>query len=189
VRNSTAADDGNPMVQAFGRGGAQRSRRGARAYISCHDMLTIADYRALAEVRHRIRTFLAFSESEARAAGLEPQQHQLLLAVKGLPHGERATIRGVAARLVLKHHSVVELVNRLEALGLVERAHSDVDAREILVAITRRGERVLQKLSVAHRDEMRSAGPPLIEALEKLAPKRARARARARARSSSRSAA
>jgi DNA-binding MarR family transcriptional regulator len=126
------------------------------------------DYAALAEFRRRIREFLAFSEERARAEGLEPRQHQLLLAIKGLPRGERPTIRAVAERLRLRHNSVVELVDRLEKRGLVRRAPNPSDRREILVSIEPPGERLLRRLSLAHSAELRTAGPALVRALGKV---------------------
>lgn len=123
------------------------------------------DYRALAELRHQIRRFLAFSEREARAAGLEPQQHQLLLAVKGLPAGSRPTIGTLAERLVLRHHTVVGLVDRLVAARLAVRRRDAEDGRTIHVCITPRGERLLRRLSLTHRAELRTAGPALAAAL------------------------
>jgi len=133
------------------------------------------DYRALAELRHRIRCFLTFSEQQARDAGVEPQQHQLLLAVKGLPAGSRPTIGVLAERLQLKHHTVVGLVDRLVASELAERRPSPDDGREIFVHLSARGERVLRKLSLAHRAELSNAGPALVAALDSLlrAPRRA----------------
>jgi DNA-binding MarR family transcriptional regulator len=124
------------------------------------------DYRALAEFRHQLRRFLTFSEEKARGAGIEPQQHQLLLALKGLPESERPTIRVLAARLLLKHHTVVELVDRLADRKLVVRQKSDADGREILVKPTLEGERILRRLAVAHQSELREAGPALVRALE-----------------------
>ena len=130
--------------------------------------MLLAQYRGLAELRHRIRLFLAFSERDARAAGVEPQQHQLLLAMKGLPEGERATVRALAGRLLLKHHSVVELADRLERRGLIARRASTLDRRETLLCITATGERLLRKLSVTHQNELRSEGGALMRALEML---------------------
>jgi DNA-binding MarR family transcriptional regulator len=129
---------------------------------------SLLQYRALAELRHQIRRFIVFSEGEARAAGLEPQQHQLLLAVKGLPEGQRPTIRVLAERLQLRHHSVVELIDRLVSHKLVARRRGDVDRREILVDVTPAGERLLRRLSLAHQAELRSAGPELVAALRPL---------------------
>jgi len=141
-----------------------RKRTYARALDASPDLEP--DYRALAELRHRIRRFLTFSEQQARAAGVEPQQHQLLLAVKDLPHGSRPTIGVLAERLQLKHHTVVGLIDRLVAAEFAERRPSPDDGREIFVHISARGERVLRKLSLAHRAELSSAGPALVAALE-----------------------
>lgn len=127
-------------------------------------MLGIDDMRALAELRHQMRKLVAFSEREARKAGLLPQQHQLLLAVKGLPESERPTIRTLAGRLLLKHHSVVELVGRLVEKGLAERERGE-DRREILVRITPAGERVLRRLAAVHHDELQTLGPALLGSL------------------------
>ena len=129
------------------------------------DDLSLADYRALAEFRYQIRKFLYFSEGQARAYGLEPQQHQLLLAVQGIPPGKKPTIGELAARLRLRHHSTVELVNRLEALGAVIRARSDQDRRQVIVQLTRSGASLLRKLSLAHRHELETSGPELARAL------------------------
>jgi DNA-binding MarR family transcriptional regulator len=129
-------------------------------------MITLADHQALAEFRYQIRRFLTFSEREARATGIEPRQHQLLLAIKGLPSGQRPTIRILAERLQVRHHSAVELANRLVERRLVTRRRGDVDGREVLLQITAQGERLLARLSLAHRNELRSMGPDLVRALE-----------------------
>jgi DNA-binding MarR family transcriptional regulator len=129
--------------------------------------LSDTDYRLLAEFRHQLRCFLAFSEEQAKAAGLQPQQHQLLLALRAAP--EVPTVGYLAKRLVLRHHSAVELVDRLEERGLVRRVRSPEDRRQARVNITAEGERVLLKLSVAHRAELQRTAPGLVEALRKLA--------------------
>ena len=123
-------------------------------------------YRALAEFRHQIRRFLHFSEQAARAAGLEPRQHQLLLALKGRPAGAEATIGMLAKRLQLRHHSVVELADRLAERGLVRRRRDKRDRRQVFVDLTRTGERLLRELSRHHRTELKSAGPALVAALQ-----------------------
>lgn len=123
------------------------------------------DYQALADFRYEIRRFLAFSEEAARRAGLEPQQHQALLALRGLDGKERATIGALARRLMIRHHSAVELAYRLEAPGLIRRSRNDADRREVLLELTARGERLLDKLSAVHRSELRSAGHRLLRAL------------------------
>jgi DNA-binding MarR family transcriptional regulator len=142
-------------------------------FLSCYDIirgmetLTLSDYTSLAELRYQIRCFLSFSEQAARAAGLEPRQHQLMLSLKGLPPSERPTIGELAERLQIQHHSAVELVNRLTAAGYVRRRRAGDDRREVLLALTAKGEKVLQALSLHHRAELRSAGPALVLALRR----------------------
>ena len=156
---------------------ATRARKSAHALERTPSLPDI-DYHALAELRHQIRRFLVFSEREARAAGIEPQQHQLLLALKGLPPGLDQSIRVIADRLQLKHHTVVGLVDRLCAAGLVVRSRNQADARSIFLHITPKGERLLRGLSLAHSAELKSAGPALLAALESLLTKHTRATAR-----------
>ena len=133
------------------------------------ESLTLSDYTSLAELRYQIRCFLSFSEQAARAAGLEPRQHQLMLSLKGLPKDARPTIGEVAERLQIQHHSAVELVNRLAAAGYVrrKRAGAGEDQREVLLALTPKSEKVLRELSLHHRAELRSAGPTLVKALRR----------------------
>lgn len=130
--------------------------------------LSLRDYRALAEVRYRIRAFLTFSEDAARDAGIEPQQHQLLLAVRGLPAGASATIKTLAARLQIQHHSAVELATRAEASALVRRHRSVDDRRVVTLGLTPHGARVLERLSHEHRRELSAAAAHLISALRTL---------------------
>jgi DNA-binding MarR family transcriptional regulator len=132
--------------------------------------LGAGQYRALAELRYQIRRFLAFSEAAARDAGVEPQQHQLLLALKALGADDRPSIRTIAERLQIQHNSAVELVKRSVERGLVERGTSRDDRREASLHLTRAGERLLRRLSLAHRSELRSAAPLLAQALEALLP-------------------
>ena len=127
--------------------------------------LSLEEYRALAEFRHQVRPFLCFSEEQVRALGIEPQQHQLLLAIKGLPEGALATIGELAERLQLRHHSTVELVNRLEKQGHVARELSKQDRRQVIVHLTPSGAAMLRKLSLAHHQELETAGPRLTKAL------------------------
>jgi DNA-binding MarR family transcriptional regulator len=130
--------------------------------------LGIGQYRALAEVRYQIRRFLNFSEDAVRSVGVEPQQHQLLLVLKALAPDHRPNIRTVAERLQIQHNSAVELVRRTVERGLVERRTSEEDRREASLALTALGERVLRRLSLAHRSELRSAAPGLLSALQAL---------------------
>lgn len=129
-----------------------------------HD-LSIDQYRDLAEFRRRIRRFLHFSELTAKEHGLEPQQHQLLLAVHGLPEGVRPTIREIASRLFIEHHSAVELVNRLEHKGKIARQPGAEDKREVWIRLTPSGRAILRKLTLAHRNELERSGPELIRSL------------------------
>jgi len=119
----------------------------------------------MAELRYEVRRFLRFSENAARAAGLEPQQHQLLLALKGLPAGKRPTLGVLAERLQIQHHSAVELVDRLASRGFVRRYRSRTDRRQVYVRLTDSGEEVLRKLSLHHLHELKSVGPALLRVL------------------------
>ncbi len=130
--------------------------------------LTLADYEALAEFRYQIRQFLHFSEEAVKRAGMEKQQYQFMLAIKGMPEGVRPLIRELAQRMQIQHHSAVELVNRMEAKGFVRRERGQNDRREVLVGLTPKGESVLAELAQHHRDELRTAGPRLIAALQRL---------------------
>jgi len=129
---------------------------------------SLQDYRALAELRYQVRRFLSFSESAARAAGIEPQQHQLLLAIKGLPSDRRPTIKALAERLCVQHHTVVALVDQVAARDFARRERHDLDRREILVRLTPTGESLLTRLSILHRDQLRTVGPTLAEALAEI---------------------
>jgi DNA-binding MarR family transcriptional regulator len=127
--------------------------------------LSIDQYRDLAEFRRQIRGFLHFSEATAKENGIEPQQHQLLLAVHGLPDGIAPTIREIASRLFIQHHSAVELVSRLENTGAIARSHGSQDRREVWIRLTPAGRALLRKLAMAHRTEMDRSGPELARTL------------------------
>jgi DNA-binding MarR family transcriptional regulator len=136
--------------------------------------LSSADYRSLAAFRYEIRKFLSFSEQAAREAGIEPQQHQLLLAVRGLPEGTRPTIRAVAERLCVQHHTAVALVDRLEDRGLLARERSTLDRREVLLELTDAGAELLQGLSALHREQLQTVGPQMLTALQTIVAGRSR---------------
>ena len=121
--------------------------------------MTIAEFRALAEFRYQIRLFLNGSEEAARNAGLEPQQYLLMLALRGLPVGREPSIRELAERMQLRHHSVVELVDRLEKRQILRRERSRTDRRQVLVHLTPRGERILTRLAKQRISELRTAAP------------------------------
>jgi DNA-binding MarR family transcriptional regulator len=130
--------------------------------------LTAIDYESLAEFRYQIRRFLRFSEQASRKAGLEPQQHQLMLALKGLPQGTIPRIGELAERLQIQHHSAVELANRLATGGYVRRHHGEMDRRVVLLSLTPKGEKVLRELSLHHKAELRLRGPELPAALKRV---------------------
>ena len=127
--------------------------------------LSVSDYQALAEFRFQIRKFLHFSDLAIAAAGLERAQYQLMLTIKGLPPELRPRIRDVANRMLIQHHSAVELVNRLESGGFVRRERAEGDRREVLLALTPKGERVLAELALHHHQELQDAAPALVSAL------------------------
>jgi DNA-binding MarR family transcriptional regulator len=113
-----------------------------------------ADFESIAAFRYAIRRFLRFSEQAARREGITPQQHQLLLAVKGFPSREHATVSELAERLQMRQHSTVGLIDRSEAQGLVRREQGVADRRQVFIHLTPAGEAMLQKLSVQHRREL-----------------------------------
>ena len=127
--------------------------------------MTTTEYQALAQFRFLIRRYLNNSEKAARSVGLEPQQYQALLALRGLPEGQRPTIRTLSDRLQILHHSAVELVDRMQKRGLFRRERLKDDRRHVLVYVTPRGEKLLSRL-VRHRlAELRITGPGLVLAL------------------------
>jgi len=128
--------------------------------------LTKAHYELLAALRHALRRFLHFSQDAAKAAGLTPQQHQALLAIKGFPGREYASVGEIAERLDLRHHSAVGLVNRLVERRLVSRTPSALDRRRLEIRVTARGEALIGRLSAAHLQELRALSPELRRLLE-----------------------
>ena len=129
-----------------------------------------ADYQALADFRYALRQFLEFSGSAAKTVGLTPQQHQVMLSIIGAPEGQAVTIGFVAERMLLKHHSAVELVDRLVELDLLLRAPDAVDRRKVLLTLTAKARRLLTKLSAAHLEELRRIRPAFAALLERLEP-------------------
>ena len=129
---------------------------------------TQPNFKAMAELRYQIRRFLRFSENAARQAGIEPQQHQLLLAVRGLPDELKPTIGVLAERMQLQHHSTVELIDRLVERGFLFRLRSTDDKRQVLVKLTHDGEEFLKRLSLHHLQELQSAGPTFVKVLQSL---------------------
>ena len=130
--------------------------------------IATSDYRALAALRYRIRLFLSEGDAAARREGLEPQQYLLLLAVRGLPEGAKATIQVLAQRLMLKHNSTVELIDRLETRGYLRRSQSREDRRCILVKLLPRGKQLVERVARQRLTELRGGGEALSDALDTL---------------------
>lgn len=126
------------------------------------------DYQALADFRYAIRKFLAFSEGAAAEAGLTTQQHQALLTIKALAGEGGIPVGVLAERLLIKQHTAVELIDRLEQAELVKRVADLRDRRRVLISLTREGEKRLRKLSDIHLDELKAVGPGLVAILADL---------------------
>lgn len=124
-------------------------------------LLSKADFEALARFRFEIRRYLRVSEDIVRGRGVTPQQYQLMLALMGIPGREWATAQELADLMQRRHHSVVELVNRAQAQGLVRRDPHPDDARAVKISLTPEGEQTLVRLSALHRDELRRLGSAL----------------------------
>jgi DNA-binding MarR family transcriptional regulator len=150
------------------------------------EKITDGEYRGLAELRYRIRKFLQEGDATAVQAGLEPQQYLLLLAIRGLPEGREATIRTVAERLALRHHSTVELIDRMEARGYVRRTRGREDRRQVLVSLQPRGEKLLEQVVEQRIIELRANGRALVGAIDALLERKQAGRKRRRTRKSSR---
>jgi DNA-binding MarR family transcriptional regulator len=123
------------------------------------------DFRVLANFRYEVRRYLTYSEQAARAAGIEPHQHQALLAIMGLPKDCKATVGALAERLQIQHHSAVELSDRLEANGYIRRVRSQADRREVLLRLTGKAQRIVRELSMPYRAELYEAGRRVQQAL------------------------
>jgi len=134
--------------------------------------VTLEDYRALAEFRYQLRLYLALSDRAARSCSLHPGQYRFLLTLKGLPDGTEPTISTLAERLGLRHHSTVELVDRLEEGGLIYRERSERHRSFVFVRITSKGESILRKLVASRKAELQKAGPLLVKALNTLIKKK-----------------
>ena len=133
------------------------------------DILDQRDYATLAAFRRSLRIFLAFSEDAARKAGLPPQQHQAILAIRGLAPETGMTVNDLAEQLLLKPQTAVELVDRLEDSGLVRRERDDVDRRRVFLGLTAKANRLLEKLSAEHLAQIRRDAPELITLLRDVA--------------------
>lgn len=123
--------------------------------------ITKEHYETLAEFRYALRKFLRFSEDAARSAGLTPQHHQAMLAIKGFPGRDHVSVGELAERLQIRHHSAVGLVDRLVAEKFVRRVPDEKDRRQVNLTLTRHGETVLENLSATHREQLKRIAPEL----------------------------
>jgi DNA-binding MarR family transcriptional regulator len=130
--------------------------------------LSEPEYLALSEFRYQLRRFLRHMEEAARESGTNPQQYQLVLAIKGLPREMSPTISQLAERMQLNHNSMVELVDRCEENKLLRRERSSTDRRQVTLSLTPEGEAVLRKLGTAAREELQDTGPGLVDAILRL---------------------
>jgi DNA-binding MarR family transcriptional regulator len=130
--------------------------------------VTKTEYETLADLRYSLRQVLHFSEEAANNAGVTPQQHQALLAIKGFPEERGITMGELAERLQVRHHSAVGLVDRLVLKNLVAREHHPADRRQVFLALTERGEKMLERLSAAHKEQLRRVGPRIESLLKRL---------------------
>ena len=126
------------------------------------------DYATLASLRYQIRRFLRVRELAARSAGVEPQQYLVLLQLKGLESNGTTTVGRLAERLQVRHHSAVELVDRLARRGMVARHRDERDRRGVVLRLTPRGESVLRRLALQSLAELETEGPALVALLGRL---------------------
>ncbi|MDD5544514.1 MAG: MarR family transcriptional regulator [Acidobacteriia bacterium] len=129
--------------------------------------VTKRQFEHIAAFRHTLRRFLRHSEKVSRKQGVTPQQYQLMVAIIGFPKRNNASVGELAEQLQRNHHSVVELINRTERLGLVERRQGIDDRRQVFIYLTPKGERVLAKLVEEHRSEYRFLHSSLGRLLER----------------------
>jgi DNA-binding MarR family transcriptional regulator len=130
--------------------------------------LATRDYALLAAFRFALRSFLRFSESAAEGSGLTAQHYQAMLVVRGCPEDQRITINDLAQQLLIRHHSAVGLVDRLERQGLVARESSPLDRRKVHLRLTAKGDRVLERLAGVHREELKRIGPQLKQLVQQI---------------------
>lgn len=113
-----------------------------------------ADYQRLLRLRTSLRQYLHWSEQQAQTVGLTPAHHQFLLAIRGHDDPRGPTISDVAGYLLLKHHSTVELAQRVGSLGLIDRVADPDDGRVVRLRLTAKGAAALQKLAALHLEEL-----------------------------------
>jgi DNA-binding MarR family transcriptional regulator len=150
------------MKMAVSARAPRRPKKARTAHVSAvRNVSDRVDYEALARLRYELRKFQAFSSSAATKAGLTPQQHQALLIIRGFSAPAPVSVGDLAKYLLIRHHTAVELVDRMTRLELISRVVDDADARRVLIKLTREGEKRLQRLSEIHLKELQAIGPTL----------------------------
>ena len=139
-------------------------------------------YQMLAELRYQIRLFLQSGDVTAQEVGIEPQQYQLLLAIRGMPAKQQCTIRALSERLLLKHHSTVELIDRMETNQLVVRARDQKDRRQVFIRVQPKGEKLLNQIVQQRIEDLHTRGRTFINALTALLDKNGKSGTKPRAR-------
>ena len=153
------------MVSSKGKQRRPADVRASRAS-NTRDTSDAVDYEALARFRYELRKFQAFSKAAANKAGLTPQQHQALLTIRGFSNRGPVSVGDLAEFLLIRHHTAVELMDRMTKLGLLNRIVDEADGRRVFMKVTRDGERRLRKLSKIHFEELRAIGPTLTRILK-----------------------
>jgi DNA-binding MarR family transcriptional regulator len=145
-----------------------KSAGNSTKYPKASQAISLAEYQALAEFRYLLASFLRRRRHSAIQAGLEPQQYELLLTIRGLPKDEKPSIKQIAEHLKLQHHSAVELTTRLVRRGLVRRQRSNVDRRLVLLSLTRKGQQAVGRVVKYSLEQLQDEGPELLKALGRL---------------------
>jgi DNA-binding MarR family transcriptional regulator len=127
-----------------------------------------SQYQSLSEFRRQLAGFLRRRRQAAEAVGLEAQQYELLLAIKGLPQGKQPTIKQIAEQLQIQHHSAVELASRLAKRGLLRRDRSPADRRSVLLSITKPGEKLVEEIVQFSFVQLQEEAPALLKSLGKI---------------------
>ena len=134
-----------------------------------HNSVSVQQLRSLAEFRYQLRRYLSFSEAASESCGIGAQQYQLMQVIAAMPEGQQPSISYLAERMILRHNSMVELVDRAERSGLVRREHDERDLRRSLVQLTTHGEETLWRLVGQHLEELSPQCETFIRALQDLA--------------------
>jgi DNA-binding MarR family transcriptional regulator len=134
-----------------------------------HHSVSVQQLRSLAEFRYQLRRYLSFSEAASESCGIGAQQYQLMQVIAAMPEDQQPSISYLAERMILRHNSMVELVDRAERSGLVRREHDERDLRRSLVQLTTHGEETLWRLVAQHLDELAPRYESFIRALQDLA--------------------